>query len=391
DRGARRGHRPGLRGVDGDLNGQGTCQTPQTLPAGGLYSCAYTVERSGPVDASETRTVTAAGTSIAFAVTASDDATVTFFDSIAPELLGFAATPDAGDGPLVDCGVLRRTPSELLITFSEQLAEGFGGVDEDPAYRILRTGPDLSFETDGCVATAPTDEVIDFDATYFPGADRFDPSIARLAPVGALADGLYRLFVCDGLVDLGDNALPGGDVRLDFRVDDGNLFRNGHFDCTAQDWDQDPPSTEVGYDPTDAEGSAQSGSLRIASLVDTSFGPGQCLAATPGATLVLETRLRFDGEAAVGIADGCTFFAAEGCQGPFDQTPSIELLVDTGGVFNERTSRLVVPQGARSMDCGFLVEAAEPGFDLFLDRVTLKAESEIFRDGFESGDTSAWS
>ncbi|MCG8459522.1 MAG: GEVED domain-containing protein, partial [Holophagales bacterium] len=377
----------------GDLNGRGTCAIPQLIVAGGSYSCSYTLELSGPVDETETHVITAAGASFGFAVADSGEATVTFFDSIEPELEGFATLPDVGDGPLLECGTVRRAPSQIDIIFSEQLAEGAGGADDEASYRLLRTGPDLAFETVDCSAVEPTDEAVAFSATHVPGDDRFDPSTTSLAPSEPLADGLYRLFVCDGLLDLGDNSLPGGDVRLDFRVDDGNLFRNGHFDCTIDDWQQDPPSAEIAHDPTDADDSVQSGSLRVASLADSSFGLDQCLAVGAETSLVFDTRLRLDTapDLPVGLARGCSFFGAEACQDPIDQAFSIDLLLDTGGLFSRRTQRLVTPPGTVSMDCGFVIEATSGGFDLFLDRTILKVDDSIFSDGFESGDTLTWS
>ncbi len=62
--------------LHGDLNGQGTCSVPQTIPASGFYQCSFTVTVSGGGAGSETDTVTAAGSSAGVPVTAQGSATV---------------------------------------------------------------------------------------------------------------------------------------------------------------------------------------------------------------------------------------------------------------------------------------------------------------------------
>lgn len=337
--------------------------------------------------------LSAAGASLGFAIMADDSVTVTFFDSIAPVVLGYATLPDAADGPLVDCATVRLAPREVLITFDEQLEVGPGGVDDPAAYRLLRTGADASFETTGCGAIEPSDELVVVDVAYAVGADRFDPSIAALMTGGDLADGLYRLLICKGLQDLGGNVLPGGDLRLDFRVDDGNRFRNGHFDCTLDAWDLQPPSPEIVYDVTDADDSDQSSSLKVDSQLETSFDLGQCLPIGGEVELHFETRLRLDTlpDTPVDIAQRCLFFVDDACQSPLLGSFSPNLLQDTDGLFTSLSFQLTTPLGARSMDCGFDIEGTGARFDLYLDQVILEADLTLFEDGFESGDTSTWS
>jgi uncharacterized repeat protein (TIGR01451 family) len=64
--------------IHGDLNGQGTCSVPQTIPAGGSYTCSFTATVSGNAGDSETDTATASGTDDdGNPVSDDDDATVT--------------------------------------------------------------------------------------------------------------------------------------------------------------------------------------------------------------------------------------------------------------------------------------------------------------------------
>ncbi len=53
---------------------------------------------------------------------------------------------------------------------------------------------------------------------------------------------------------------------------------------------------------------------------------------------------------------------------------------------------VVAPAGAVSALCDFAVEAvgSDPVLDVFLDGLSFRADPHIFSNGFESGDTSAW-
>jgi hypothetical protein len=85
--------------IHGDLNGQGTCSVPQTIPSGDTYSCSFSATVSGDAGDSETDTVTASGSDDeGNPVSASDDATVAIEDVL----------PSAH---------LTKTPYEVVVTF----------------------------------------------------------------------------------------------------------------------------------------------------------------------------------------------------------------------------------------------------------------------------------
>jgi YVTN family beta-propeller protein len=64
--------------IHGNLNGQGTCAVPQTIPAGGFYQCVFPGTVTGAAGYSETDVVTASGLDrTGQPISASDDATVT--------------------------------------------------------------------------------------------------------------------------------------------------------------------------------------------------------------------------------------------------------------------------------------------------------------------------
>ena len=47
--------------IYGDLNGQGDCSVPQTIPAGGSYTCSITVDVTGNAGDTITNVATASG------------------------------------------------------------------------------------------------------------------------------------------------------------------------------------------------------------------------------------------------------------------------------------------------------------------------------------------
>lgn len=72
--------------VFGDLNGQGTCSVPQTIPMGGSYTCSITETLTGDTTANHANTVTAVfGDNDGNTSTTSDGAVVSFTNA-APEI-----------------------------------------------------------------------------------------------------------------------------------------------------------------------------------------------------------------------------------------------------------------------------------------------------------------
>ncbi len=86
--------------IYGDLNGQGDCSVPQTIAAGGSYSCSITVNVSGMAGDTITNVVTASGIDDdGNAVTDDDDAVVTINDVPSAIEVVKTATPDNVDEP----------------------------------------------------------------------------------------------------------------------------------------------------------------------------------------------------------------------------------------------------------------------------------------------------
>lgn len=94
----------------------------------------------------------------------------------------------------------------------------------------------------------------------------------------------------------------------------------------------------------------------------------------------------------VGVELGCSFFDDDGCAGVASPpAAAIAFLADTGGTWVELSHTVAVPAGSASARCkAELTDVIGSGFDAQVDQIRLLRDAEIFGDGFESGDTSAW-
>ena len=82
--------------VFGNLDGVGTCDVPQTIPAGGFYQCAFDKIVGGAYPGSHTDIVTASGADEeGIPVTSSDDATVSYTDVVGSIVTAKTANPTA--------------------------------------------------------------------------------------------------------------------------------------------------------------------------------------------------------------------------------------------------------------------------------------------------------
>jgi uncharacterized repeat protein (TIGR01451 family) len=86
--------------IYGSLNGRGTCAVPQTIAAGGTYSCSFVGAVTGNAGGSQTDVITATGTDDeGNSVSASDSATVDINNSPSSIQLNKTANPTTVDEP----------------------------------------------------------------------------------------------------------------------------------------------------------------------------------------------------------------------------------------------------------------------------------------------------
>jgi hypothetical protein len=335
----------------------------------------------------------------------------TELDDAAPTVVLVDSDQSTADGELTDCETVHARPvHRLLARFSESMLDAAGGagpgdVTNPASWSLVAAGPDAELETAGCGPVEGDDQAISFEAITYDAAT--DTAALALPSGTRLAPSLYRLFACGTggsvLTDLAGNPLDGdgdgsagGDFLRFFRTDPENLFADGHFDCDLGAWI--PLSTnpsEVFHAEDDVDGSADSGSAGIANLTaSTEFALGQCQPAEPGVEYHLSGRVRMDAEAGgVGVSLSCEFFDGAGCGGTsLGVAPTTTtLLGDTGAQWVAIHDRVASPEGTASVLCAVdLLDGAADGFEARLDRFRLD-DGVIFVDGFETGDTLAWS
>ncbi|MEZ5333116.1 MAG: hypothetical protein R2991_13950 [Thermoanaerobaculia bacterium] len=338
----------------------------------------------------------------------SDQATV-MLDVVPPTVTSLDTQLPTEDGALTDCETVTSTVTGFTVGFSEEMRDPAGDADPDdvtnPAnYLLVGAGPDFTYDTTACGAPAGDDVATPVASVAYDSGS----STATLSFAGPVPDGLQRLLVCGSTtlrdrtgnpLDGDGNGTGGDDLVRSFRVDRGNLFANGHFDCGAEGW---TPVSSGGvaqaWDPsTDADDSPESGS-QGASVASPSIGIetasiGQCVAVLPGRVDLLG-RARLDrtpgSNESVLLELGCTFRSEADCGGAvLAEDSTFAPFADSGGLFLPIGGFVEAPASTVSALCTATWTA--PAGDLidgWLDALT--ARSTIFADGFESGDTSAW-
>ena len=327
------------------------------------------------------------------------DVVLTVPDALAPQVVS-VSVPDAESGDVVlgACTELRAL-DQLHVAFSEAMA--FENAPTQPSsvirpdnYQLIGSGPDLDVTTSSCLAVDGDDERLPTAAVALGG-----PNTVSLELAAPLADGLYKLLVCDRLTDASGNSLT-ETVEMAFRVESQNLFTNGQVDCDLTGWqivagiekdtgrDSEKGGEEVTFSTQDADDAGLSGSIAISSLQNTDFALGQCLDVA-GTAYDLSARVRIDGVADTQVTAilHCERFATADCEREPLGTGSSASVLTPGATWQvlEHTS-----EGGRSVLCGLdLHLTAGGGFTAFVDDLTVS--SGLFADGFESGGLDAWS
>jgi hypothetical protein len=129
--------------------------------------------------------------------------------------------------------------------------------------------------------------------------------------------------------------------------------------------------------------------------VNTVYSAEQCVQVSPGTETLLiglaQATIPTDME--LSLTSQCASYASTDCSGtPLGVTASTAVFDDSGGLWEPVASTVPEEPGRMSALCGFTVRV--PGgddFTLRLDKLFFGAGTLIFKDGFESGNTSAWS
>jgi hypothetical protein len=299
-------------------------------------------------------------------------------------------------------------PVSTIAVSIEDDASPIVGADNAANYLLIASGADGDFSTTSCAGGAAGDDVPVAILDVF--VDDTDPLaiVAELVVADAegLVPGLYRFFVCGTIADAAGNLLAGGDAEVaSFRSNPRNLFINGHFDdcpLTLDPWSVTATplnavqTGSVGAD--DFAGSPLSASAQFVQVQPEASGLAQCVAVAGDALYELEGWLRYDAPSgALAIYEqSCEFFDVAGCSGTSVGEVSVaSLLEDAGPAWDLSGFTFQTPSGAASALCSFVTGplGGDPMFNLYIDGLFVGGSNatEIFSDGFESGNTSAWS
>jgi uncharacterized repeat protein (TIGR01451 family) len=378
-----------------------------TIAAGD--SAQYTITTGIAFNTSGTITNSASVSSATADPNAANDSTsedTEVLDLSPPEVTLVDSVAGTGDGQLDECETVIGSVSQLLVTFSEAISDPAGDSDADDVtnpsnYMVVSAGADRILDTSVCGAVAGDDvEVTIAGVTYDAPT-----TTATVTLGGALGPARHRLLVCGStsVTDLGGNPLDGNadgtggdDFIRTFRTDPNNLLVNAYFDCDLAAWTLTSATPgEIEHSTLDYNSSAESGSVHLQQLaLDTEFEISQCVGAY--ASMFIGGRIQISTGAYdyLSYTRSCEFFDQPDCSGSSLNVNSTTLLLgDTAGEWLEFNNAVSAPLGTSSARCAYKVNApAGEDFDAWLDNLILiPGVPVIFSDGFESGDTSAWS
>ena len=318
------------------------------------------------------------------------------FAGASPEVSSIEALPG---GAVSECREVREHTSQLAVTFSEAMANPLGNsasedVTNPSNYRLVAAGGDRDFDTFTCGAAQGDDTLISIPSVAYDAGSR-----TATLELGDVPTGPVRLLVCDTLENATGTAMVATHSTT-FRSQPESHVGNGNFDCNLGNWGYSggPDLFEqFQLSDEDIDTSSVSGSLRVMQTNDTTqfLLNNACFDAGPGeeyvsrAGILVKTAapdLDFFGYCFVSTAPDCD---------AIDQELTLLYtldLVPTGGQWQSVHRKLdVTPAGTESMICGFGLTTYSGGnFELHLDALELLGTA-LLADGFESGDTSAWS
>jgi uncharacterized repeat protein (TIGR01451 family) len=376
---------------------------------GGSASVDFAVEVVAPQDAppsiDNTATVRDDGAgSGGVPVEATDSDTTPVNDLLPPTVTNVDTIKSNGDGVLEECESVAARVNAFRVTFSEDMDQAT--VTDTANWLVVASGPDLDISTDVCGPLVGDDV-----AVALTGVDYDMPNLsARLdldIPDSTAPDGPYRLLACaaGGITDLagneldGDGDFNGGDdfVRT-FRIDRIDDFANGHFDCQLDPWVAvvSGGSTIV-HDPlVDLDNAAISGSAHATNEPgSTDLALGQCVNVAGGSIYDFTGFALLDTPGvSIDVIRTCEFFQAADCSGVSLPAQAFIDTIATDGVWVPFVGGVLVPETIGSTLCqATLHNGAGAAYEAFLDDLSLDLLQSpiIFEDGFESGDTTAWS
>lgn len=315
---------------------------------------------------------------------------------------------ETGGQPIVECGTLGAPPREIVVLFSEQVADPPGNAGNDDVtnpdnYLLVEPGPDVEFSTSMCGGVLGDDVEVEVDSVTVEQPPGANTASATLSLAHRLSEGLLRLFVCGSttVYDLAGNPLDGDgngiggdDFLRGFRLDFGNLLTNPHFDCGLDGWTTNSATPgEIVHSEVDSDDSPHSGSVEMHQLAaDRLFLISQCVPLAGSTTFDIRglARVEIANGASLTVSAGINAYSSADCTGDGIDVDTIKVVTgDTGGSWRRLSGRREIDSSYHSARFSYgVVTFSGDDFTAWLDQ--LSVTSSLFADGFESGDTSAW-
>jgi uncharacterized repeat protein (TIGR01451 family) len=386
-----------------DPTGAPTCSLgPLAAGATAIYGIEVTVDAgatgtlSNQVSVSSDTTDPDLGNNVASELTS--------LDTDPPTVLAATSVPSASGLPLDPCRPERAIAHGFRIAFSEAMADPpqdtqDGDVTNPASYLLVGAGADEDLATDLCGTVFGDDVNVPVAAAVW-NAGSLTATLTAGTPLGG---SFYRLMACAALSDAAGNPLDGDgdgsggdDFVRTFRLDPGNALDNAHFDCSTEAWLlQSATPGEIAHSAIDSAGSPLSGSLEFRQLgVNTAYEASQCasLVASRESSLSGTYQLAAPAGSLLSLTARCTSFAGDDCTSSLGASSLTLLLGDTSGAWLPFDLTVAARPGRQSIRCAFAVNTPTGSdFTLRLDRLFLDDGGGIFSDGFETGDSSAWS
>lgn len=293
------------------------------------------------------------------------------------------------------CTQVASAPTGFEVVFSESVKVGQISrfADAASSFRLVRPGADGTYENLACAAAPGAVPPGDVEVKILGVAWHEEILTAELELDSSLpqsdASGHWRLVVCGDLTDQVGNPLDGNqdgeggdDAIVDFRVDEGNLIDNGHFDCNVDHWIAVGAEADAFVLGEDSEQDTLSRGASLEPPVGVStVGAGQCVVEPgPGSyEISLLHRLAATADvsslepvAGVWAGVACTLYESTTCDGLTElvgREVSASVPVPDDGTWGKLLARLEIPEGTGSVLCTVAASGESEALTFEFDRV----------------------
>ncbi|MEM7048398.1 MAG: hypothetical protein AAF604_02015 [Acidobacteriota bacterium] len=296
---------------------------------------------------------------------------------------------------LVDGDLVEVPITQILLAFSESVT---GGAAAD-SFRLFEAGAD-GVVSSSCLGLQGDDQEITIVSTVYDDAVLYDTPTSRLE-LGAglpLQKGRYRVLACGDeiedaagqLLDGDVDGVAGGDFGVGFSVRASSLLENPNFDQALAPWS----SLDFDWSDEDADGAPSSGATAAMPVTEAVLDH-PCIEVDASQVGLVSSMLVWIDDptgASPAVVLELDFFDESGCQGTLVTSQAMSSVEGgTGMAWLESKASVELPENVVSARPRLRYRTTDAASSVALvDRITL-IPSLVFADGFESGDTSAWS